>query len=114
METNKEKEGNRVERRRFPRLEAKGFCLLHDSEGKFQIINIGPGGLRIFSPRAFEEGERHRLKIFLELGHRFETQAYVVWSHRIGDNPMGGFEVGFKFVDLPIQEFHRLRSLVGG
>ena len=114
MEADRNKEGSSVERRRFPRMAAKGFCLLHGSEGKFQIINIGPGGLRISSPRAFEEGERYRLKIFLEIGHRFETQAYVVWSHRIDDSPGVGFEVGFKFVDLPVREFHRLRNLVDG
>jgi hypothetical protein len=114
MDADREKEKTGAERRRFPRIETRGFCLLGGSEEKFQIINIGPGGLRISSPMEFEEGNRYRLKIFLELGHRFETQAYVVWSHRIVGSPFGDFEVGFKFVDLPVQEFHRLRNLVDG
>ena len=89
------------ERRKFRRSVTKETASLENKEGKkldSQLLDVSPGGMRIFADTDIKIGSRLRgsFKIMPKSGH-FYVSGEVAWVKKAAEAPGQSYEVGVKF-----------------
>lgn len=73
-----------------------------------RVMDISPGGMRVFAPDCLETGERMPLELRLPDGVSIELWAEVAWSDPLLGEIPPGCESGLRFTDIPDHQRHRL------
>ncbi len=93
-----------AERRKFPRVAAPMYCrparrrLLR----RRKVVDLGLGGMRVYSDDAFEVGSRMEIDLMAETGDDFVTcVTEVVWIRELPGRKPAMYDVGLQFLDVP-------------
>jgi c-di-GMP-binding flagellar brake protein YcgR len=108
-------EGTRVseseERRKFPRIKAPVYCRpARRRLPRRQVIDLGLGGMRVYSDDAFKVGARFDVELFLPDSSSITCLTEVVWIRRLEGGAPASFDVGLQFLDVPADDHDRLRD----
>lgn len=100
-----------AERRQFPRVSAPMYCrparrrLLR----RRKVIDVGLGGMRVYSDDDFGVGERMEIDLLHADGDEFITCiTEVVWTRPIPGGQPAKFDIGLRFLDVP----HEARAMI--
>lgn len=100
------------ERRNFPRVEAPVFV---EPAGLFsarrRVVDIGPGGFRIYSDVEPKIGERIVAELFLPDQSSVKCTCRVAWVQSLDDGP-AAFDVGVEILDGDAEGLARLKDVV--
>ena len=110
MSSKKDNKKPEVERRRYPRMEAQGYSRNTSSKKEYRIINISLGGLRIQSNERMKEGKKFNLEVFLTDGIEVKSEVKVVWIFKLQPGTPGLYDVGLKFIHLPVEGYNKLKA----
>lgn len=105
---------DRQERRRYPRLRAPVYCRpvgpLAAKGG--QPIDLGLGGVRVYSDDPMEPG--HRLEVELQLpdASTLTLLSEVVWLQELPAEAPASFDIGLQFLDLTPEDVEALESVM--
>lgn len=103
------------ERRRFQRVKAPIYCRpARRRLGRRKVVDVGLGGLRVYSDEPFKIGERMEIDLFMPDGDGdyITCLTEVVWIQAIeGGNP-AAFDVGLQYLDVPEKARAMLEHLV--
>ncbi len=88
-------------RRRFPRLKAPVFCRsARFRTARRPVVDIGLGGLRVFSDETFEPGERLDVELFLPNAVTLRALMKVAWVAAQPSGAPASFDVGMELLDI--------------
>ena len=76
------------------------------------MVDIGLGGVRVFSDEPFRVGERLEVELFLPDGESVECLAEVMWLRTPPAGTPAQYDVGLMFLDLPDPTRVRLSEVV--
>jgi c-di-GMP-binding flagellar brake protein YcgR len=92
------------ERRQYPRVAAPMYCrparrrLLR----RRKVVDVGLGGMRVYSDDAYEPGERLEIDLLTADGDDFVTVlTEVVWIREVAGSSPAAFDVGLRFLEIP-------------
>lgn len=104
-----------VERRQFPRVSAPMYCrparrrLLR----RRKVVDVGLGGMRVYSDEAFKVGDRMEIDLLHEDGDDFVTcVAEVAWTREIPGGDPASYDLGLRFLDVPVEARAMISRLV--
>ena len=101
------------ERREYPRLRAPAFwkpARLLSSPA--QLIDLGGGGVRLFSDEQMKVGDRLDLTLFTPDGEEIEATVRVVWVNALQPDADAAYDVGLTFERVLPEHAERLTQLV--
>jgi hypothetical protein len=101
------------ERREYPRLRAPAFwkpARLLSSPA--QLIDLGGGGVRLFSDEEMKVGDRLDITLFTPEGEDIEATVRVVWVNVLQPDADAAFDVGLTFERVQPEHAERLTRLV--
>jgi hypothetical protein len=103
------------ERRRFMRVKAP-VCYRPAKRrlARRQVIDLGLGGMRVYSDEAFRIGTRFEVDLFLPDDSSITCLTEVVWIHPIDGGRPANFDVGLRFLDIPPGDRERLGQVLEG
>lgn len=91
-----------AERREFPRIQAPIYCRpAHRRLGRRQVVDVGLGGMRVYSDEPFDQGARFEVELFMPGGDSVNCLAEVMWTRPIPGGQPAPFDVGLKFLHVP-------------
>ncbi len=108
-------ERERAERRLYPRLRAPVYCSpvgLPLFPGKRRPLDIGLGGVRVYTDEELKEGSRLELEIFLPDGTSVVFKVEVVWVDKLPEGAPARCDVGLMFTAIHPQYRERLSSVL--
>jgi Tfp pilus assembly protein PilZ len=79
-----------------------------------QVIDLGLGGMRVYSDEAFRIGTRFEVDLFLPDDSSITCLTEVVWIHPIDGGRPANFDVGLRFLDIPPGDRERLGQVLEG
>ena len=101
------------DRREFRRVSAPIYCRpAHRRLRKRQVIDVGLGGLRVYSDEAFDIGARFEVELFMPSGDSISCLTEVMWIRPIDGNDPAAFDIGLKFLQVPESAHSRLSTLL--
>jgi c-di-GMP-binding flagellar brake protein YcgR len=78
-----------------------------------KVIDVGLGGMRVYSDDAYEGGDRLEIDLLNADGEEFVTcLTEVVWIREIEGGQPARFDVGLRFLDIPPAARAMIESLV--
>ena len=90
----------RRKRRRFPRVKAPMyFREARLRTARIPIVDIGLGGLRVYSDDPFKVGERLSIEFFLPESIRCVVR--VAWIKDLENESPAKYDVGLEFLEAP-------------
>lgn len=101
------------ERRQFPRVKAPVYCRpARRRLPRRQVLDVGLGGLRVFSDEPFDIGARFEIELFFPDASSLTCLAEVVWIRKLtGDQP-APYDIGLQFLDVPPAGRQRLAEVL--
>ncbi|MFN3531697.1 MAG: PilZ domain-containing protein [Candidatus Brocadia sp.] len=97
-------------RRQYPRLNAPIYCRpARFTSPRAPLVNIGLGGIRVYSDKTFKVGERLEIELFLPDNSSITCNVKVVWMNQLGGST-AKYDVGLQFLEI---EGDDLRHLAG-
>jgi hypothetical protein len=100
------------ERREFPRLQAPAFWkparLLTASA---QLIDVGLGGVRVYSDERLKADDRLDLTLFSPSGEEIEATVRVVWVRELTTGE-AAYDIGLHFELVQPEHVERLNELL--
>ncbi|WP_176329898.1 PilZ domain-containing protein [Thioflexithrix psekupsensis] len=105
------KELSNAERRRYPRVTLPVYyrpARLRAEYSAKPLLNIGLGGLRVYSDEPLHMGERLEIELFFADNTTLTCTVKVVWIKPLNETEMAHYDVGLEFIDI---EAHDLRKL---
>ena len=101
------------ERRKYPRYNAP---LCYRSAPFFSrrkpLVNIGLGGMRIYSDDAFKIGKRLEIELLLPDDDLLRFTAKVVWQKTLPEDAAAVYDVGLQFLNIPADDLERLAKIL--
>ncbi len=76
------------------------------------VIDVGLGGIRIFSDDKFKVGKRLELELFLPNDDILMFTAKVVWQHELPPDETVRYDVGLQFLDVPKDKLEVLQEVL--
>lgn len=99
------------ERRQYPRYNAP---ICYRSAPFFSrrktSINIGPGGIRIYSDHQFKVGKRLEIELLLPDGEILRVTTRVAWQQEQQHDEAVSYDVGLQFLNLSEEEAKQLEK----
>jgi hypothetical protein len=96
-------------RRRFPRVKAP---VLFKSTRLFSrrtpVVDIGMGGMRVFSDDPFKVGQSIDIELLLPTGETLECTVKVVWLGLLPEDAPAKFDVGLELMSVKGDRIHLL------
>lgn len=78
-----------------------------------RVIDLGLGGMRVYSDEAFEIGQRMEIDLYPSEGDDFVTcLTEVVWLREIPGGDPADFDVGLRFLDIPSKARAMIQGLI--
>jgi len=100
-------------RREFPRFKAP---ICYRSAPFFstrrQLVNIGLGGIRIFSNDKLRVGKRLEIELLLPDDEILTFIAKIVWQRPLPEGETAQYDVGLQFLDAPEDKLQRLAEVL--
>lgn len=97
-------EASGAERRDFARVRAPMYCrpARRRLPRRSEVVDIGIGGLRVYSDDAYAVHARMELDLFLSDDDAFVTcLTEVVWIREIPSRKPARYDMGLRFLDVP-------------
>lgn len=105
---------DRQERRRYPRLRAPAYFRpvgpLAAKGG--QLVDLGLGGVRIYSDDPMEPGLRLEIELKLPDESTLTLLSEVVWLQELPVDAPASFDVGLQFLDLTPEDVEALEAVL--
>ncbi len=109
----KESDKSDFDKRRFPRVKAPVLYRPIKLLGpRRRILDISPGGVRIYSDEQLREEDQLELELFLPNGQTIVATARVVWIKRLPPDEDARFDVGLEFTSLPDNATQELKYVL--
>lgn len=103
------------ERRQFPRVKAPVYCRPAKRRlPRRQVIDVGLGGMRVYSDEQFKVGARFEVELFFPDTSSITCLTEVVWIRPLDPGSPAEFDVGLQFLDVPEHDRDRLRDVLAG
>ena len=103
------------DRRRFPRVAMPVFFRSPRLRNvREPVVDVGQGGLRVFSDEPLMIGTRLELELFLPNGQELRGMARVCWIGALPPGSAARYDVGFEIFDMPPEDRDQLTNLVNG
>lgn len=91
-----------AERRRFPRVKAPIYCRpAHRRLPRREVLDVGLGGMRVYSDDAHKVGARFEVEMFLPSGESLTLLTEVVWIRKLDAGEPAEYDVGLAFLHVP-------------
>jgi hypothetical protein len=107
-------DSDRQDRRRYPRLRAAVYCRpvgpLAARGG--QPIDLGLGGVRVYSDDPMEQGSRLEVELRLPDDSTLTLLSEVVWVQELPEHAPASYDVGLQFLDLTPEDVEALASVL--
>ncbi len=101
------------ERRKFPRLNAPlYFRPARRRLPRRQVVDVGLGGMRVYSDEPLSLGARFEIELFLPDRTSVDCLTEVVWVKPIAGGKPANFDIGLQFLDVPPEALEQLRGLL--
>jgi c-di-GMP-binding flagellar brake protein YcgR len=101
------------DRREFPRVKAPIYCRPAKRRlPRRQVVDVGLGGMRVYSDEPFNIGARFEVELFLPDGASITCLTEVVWIRSLGTDGPARYDVGLQFLDVPERTRHRLMDVL--
>ncbi|GAK55549.1 hypothetical protein U27_02383 [Candidatus Vecturithrix granuli] len=102
-----------LNRRKYPRYNAP-ICYRSAPffSSRKPLVNIGLGGVRIYSDDQFKIGKRLEIELLLPDSEILRFTAKVVWQHPLPENSAAAYDVGLQFLDIPEDGLARLSKIL--
>ena len=100
-------------RRKYPRFKAP-ICYRSASffAPRKPLINIGLGGIRIYSNDKLKIGKRLEIELLLPEDDILEFTAKVVWQQELSSDENARYDVGLQFLDVPAEKLDHLSHIL--
>ncbi|MDY0096700.1 MAG: PilZ domain-containing protein [Candidatus Vecturithrix sp.] len=104
---------NVLNRRKYPRYTAP-ICYRSAPffSSRKPLVNIGLGGMRIYSDDQFKLGKRLEIELLLPNDEILRFTAKVVWQHPLPQGSVAAYDVGLQFLDIPQEGIERLSKVL--
>jgi hypothetical protein len=97
------------DRRQYPRVKAPILCRPAGSATPARsVVNIGLGGVRVYSDHRFEIGQRLEIGLYLPNYTILTFTARIVWLHLLPEEAAFKYDVGLQFLEVPPNVFQLL------
>jgi Tfp pilus assembly protein PilZ len=101
------------DRRKYPRIKAPIYYRpARFYLGLRPIIDIGLGGVRVYSDEKFKVGELLDLDLLLPDESILSFTVKIVWIKTLDDKQMASYDVGMEFLDIPPNILHKLENVL--
>lgn len=102
-----------AERREFPRIQAPIYCRpAHRRLGRRKVVDVGLGGMRVYSDEPFTLGARFEVELFVADGASITCLTEVMWTRPVPGGQPAPFDVGLKFLHVPEEGYAKLTALL--
>lgn len=99
-------------RRQYPRLNAPIYCRpARLTSPRSPLVNIGLGGIRVYSDKTFKVGERLEIELFLPDNASMTCNVKVVWLNPL-DGSTAKYDVGLQFLEVESNDLRRLAGIL--
>jgi len=100
-------------RRLFPRFKIPAyFRPAHPFGQKQEILDIGLGGMRVYSNRPLRLGKEMDIKLFLPNGKTMDARARIAWVNTLPPGSEALYDIGYEFIELPPETHQELKSML--
>ena len=90
------------DRRRYPRVKAPVLCRPAVSAAPARpVVNIGLGGVRVYSDHQFEIGQRLEVGLYLPNYTILTFTVRIVWIHLLPEDAACRYDIGLEFLEVP-------------
>lgn len=97
-------------RRQYPRFNSPIYCRpARFTSPRTPLVNIGLGGIRVYSDKTFKVGERLEIELFLPDNTSMTCNVKVVWINQL-DGATAKYDVGLEFLEVESNDLRRLAS----
>lgn len=108
-----ESEKPELNRRRFPRVKVPVlYRPIKVLSPRRRILDISPGGVRIFSDEQLREEDQLEIELFLPNGQTIIATARVVWIKKLPPGGDARFDVGLEFTSFPANATQELKYVL--
>ena len=105
--------GSASDRRQYPRVKAPIYCrAARFRSTRRRVVDLGLGGVRVFSDEPFKVGKRLELELFLPDDTSVECLAEVVWVSELPDEQPAKYDVGLHFLHVPEGGIRKLADVL--
>lgn len=102
-------------RRLFPRFKVETyFRPSHPFGQKQQILNIGLGGMRVYSNKPLRLGKEMDIKLFLPNGKILDVRVRIAWVNTLPPGSEALYDIGYEFIDLSPETHQEIKSMLDG
>jgi hypothetical protein len=102
-------------RRQFPRVKAPIYFKNTRLFGpKIPVVDIGLGGMRVFSDDGFKVGEVLDIELYLPNRDSVDVTVRVVWLALLGQDAPAKFDVGLQILEVKDDRLHMLAQVLDG
>lgn len=99
-------------RRQYPRLNAPIYCRpARFTSPRTPLVNIGLGGIRVYSDKSFKVGERLEIELFLPDNSSITSNVKIVWTNQL-DGSTAKYDVGLQFLEIEGGDLRRLAGIL--
>ena len=100
-------------RRKYPRYNAP-ICYRSASffSSRTPLVNIGLGGMRIYSDDQFKIGKRLEIELLMPDNEILRFTAKIVWQHPMPEGSVAAYDVGLQFLDIPEDGLEKLSKVL--
>lgn len=100
-------------RRQFPRIKAPiYFKNTRLFSPKIPVVDIGLGGMRVYSDEAFRVGEVVDIELYLPSNQTLQCTVRVVWLALLGEDAPAEFDIGLQIVEVKGNKLHLLAQIL--
>jgi Tfp pilus assembly protein PilZ len=101
-------------RRGYKRVKAPILCRPARLSLKVAPVDVGLGGLRVYTDEAFKVGERLEIELFLPDESTLVCVAKVAWVKELEATAAAKFDLGLQFLEVPDDARARLAAVLDG
>ncbi len=102
-----------AERREFPRIQAPIYCRpAHRRLRRRKVVDVGLGGMRVYSDEAFGIGARFEVELFMSDGDSVNCLTEVCWVRPVPGGHPAPYDIGLKFLHVPEAGYAKLSALL--
>jgi hypothetical protein len=102
-----------ADRRQYPRVRAPIYCRpARRRLPRRQVVDVGLGGMRVYSDEPFQIGARFEIELFLPDGGSVTCLTEVVWIRSLSTQQPAKYDVGLQFLDVPDRARERLGEVL--
>lgn len=102
-----------TERRRFKRVSLPMYFRdVRRRAIKNPVLDVGMGGLRVYSDELLQVGERFSIEVILEEASSINGIVQVAWIEELPDEEPARYDVGLELVAAEPDQLKRLKELI--